>query len=198
MIVHAAGRRALALLAATITALAVTSAASAHAHVSPPVALAGETQVFTLFAPTEKSDATTTQVELTPGPGFKIGSLIPSPGWKIDVQQSGEGEDAVIQKVTWSGGDVPEGQAATVQFTGRTDGSGTYSFAVRQTYSDGSVVDWSGPESSDTPAPTIEAESSFGGGGASWLVWVALALGAVALVLSAVGLVAGRGGRTLA
>ena len=39
----------------------------------------------------------------------------------------------------------------------------TYTFGVRQTYSDGSVVDWSGPESSDTPAPTIEASSSLGG-----------------------------------
>lgn len=198
MTVHAVGRRTAALLAATLTALAAASVASAHAHVSPPVALAGETQVFTLFAPTEKSGATTTQIELTPGDGFKIGSLIPSPGWKIDVQQSGSGEDAVVQKVTWSGGDVPEGQAATVQFTGRTDGSGTYSFAVRQTYSDGSVVDWSGPESSDTPAPTIEAQSSLGGGGTSWPAWVALALGAIALVVAVAGLAAGRGGRSLA
>ena len=30
----------------------------------------------------------------------------------------------------------------------------TLVFTVRQYYSDGSVVDWSGPESSDTPAPT--------------------------------------------
>jgi uncharacterized protein YcnI len=193
MTVHAGGRRAVALLAATLTALAVTSAASAHAHVSPPVALAGETQVFTLFAPTEKSDATTTQIVLTPGEGFEIGSLIPSPGWKIDVEQSGTGEDAVVQKVTWSGGQVPEGQAATVQFTGRTDGSGTYSFAVRQTYSDGSVVDWSGDESSDTPAPTLEARSSLGGGGSSTLAIVAIVVGGIGILLG--GLALASGGR---
>jgi uncharacterized protein YcnI len=198
MAAHTVAGRVLALLAAALAALAVTAAASAHAHVSPPVALAGETQVFTLFAPTEKTDASTTPVELTPGPGFSIGSLIPTPGWKIDVQQSGEGENAVIQKVTWSGGSVPAGQAAAVQFTGRTDGSGTYSFDVRQTYSDGSVVDWSGPESSETPAPTIEAQSSLGGGGTSWAAWVAIALGALALVVGAVALAAGRGGRALA
>jgi uncharacterized protein YcnI len=197
MTVHAGGRRAVALLAATLTALAVTSAASAHAHVSPPVALAGETQVFTLFAPTEKSDATTTQIVLTPGEGFEIGSLIPSPGWKIDVEQSGTGEDAVVQKVTWSGGQVPAGQAATVQFTGRTDGSGTYSFAVRQTYSDGSVVDWSGDASSDTPAPTLEARSSLGGGGSSTLAIVAIVVGGIGILLGGLALASG-GRRSLA
>jgi hypothetical protein len=32
-----------------------------------------------------------------------------------------------------------------------------------QTYSDGSIVDWSGPESSAALAPAIKAESSIGG-----------------------------------
>ena len=41
----------------------------------------------------------------------------------------------------------------------------TYTFQVEQTYSDGSIVNWAGPESSAAPAPTIEAESSLGGGG---------------------------------
>ena len=45
------------------------------------------------------------------------------------------------------------------QFLASTDAAKTYTFKVRQTYSDGTVVDWSGPESSDTPAPSIEAKS---------------------------------------
>ena len=36
----------------------------------------------------------------------------------------------------------------------------TYAFSVRQTYSDGSVVDWNGPESSDTPTPEVKSLSS--------------------------------------
>jgi len=64
---------------------------------------------------------------------------------------------------------------------------------VRQTYSDGSVVDWTGPESSDTPAPTIEAKSSLGGGGTSKLAIVALAVGVIGVVLGATAL-ATRGG----
>jgi len=73
--------------------------------------------------------------------------------------------------------------------------AGAYTFGVRQTYSDGSVVDWTGPESSDTPAPTLKAVSSFGGG-TSTLSIVALAVAAIALVVAVVGLLV-RGGRTL-
>jgi uncharacterized protein YcnI len=190
--------RALALLCATVTALAVASAASAHAHVSPPVALAGETQVFTLSVPTEKEDANTTAVEITPGPGFKLGSVAPAPGWKIDIQKTGTSDEATVTRITWSGGDVPVGQAAFLQFLGSSSKAGTSTFNVRQTYSDGSVVDWSGPESSDTPAPTIKAEPSLGGGGTSTLEIVALVLAVVALVIAVLGLASGRGGRPVA
>jgi uncharacterized protein YcnI len=191
------GLRALAV--AVFAALAMTGSAWAHAHVSPPVALAKEGQVFTLAVPTEKEGLTTTQVELVPPDGFSIDSFAPSPGWKRDVQQSGSGEEAVVQKVTWSGGNVPTGEDAFFQFLGSTDASRQYTFNVRQTYSDGSVVDWSGPESSDTPAPVIEATSSLGGGGgSSTLDVLAVVLGAVALVVAGIALFTGRGSRPVA
>jgi uncharacterized protein YcnI len=191
---YRAGSRLLILVVATLVPLAAAAAASAHARVSPPVALAKEGQVFTLAVPTEKENATTAKVELTPPKGFSIDSFAPSPGWRRSVQQSGSGEEAVIQKVTWEGGSVPTGEDAFFQFLGSTDTSRTYTFHVRQTYSDGSVVDWSGPESSDTPAPTIDAASSLGGGGSSLLAIAALAIGALALVVGSAALLA-RGGR---
>ncbi len=86
----------------------------------------------------------------------------------------------------------------SISFLGRPDSSQTYTFAVRQTYSDGSVVDWNGPESSDTPAPTIEAKSSFGGGGSSTLAIVALIVGAVGVLLAIVAVVTASGRRSLA
>ena len=49
---------------AAFAALAYAEAASAHANLSPPVALAKEGQVFTLAVPTEKEGATTTSIEL--------------------------------------------------------------------------------------------------------------------------------------
>src|ERR1700704_2696684 len=87
---------------AALAALATAAGAFAHAHVSPPVALAKSGQVFTLAVPTEKSSATTSTIELSLPKGFSIDSFVPSPGWKRAVQQSGSGNNAVITKVTWS------------------------------------------------------------------------------------------------
>ena len=182
---------------AAMSALAVAAEASAHAHVSPPVVLAKTGQVFTLAVPTEKEGATTTTIELTPPSGFAIDSFVPSPGWKRAVQSTGSGDSAVVTKVTWSGGAVPTGEDAAFSFLAQTTGTGSYTFGVRQTYSDGTVVDWSGPEASDTPAPVIEAKSSLGGGGSSTLAIVGLALGVLALVI-AVAALAARGGRPVA
>ena len=189
-----------ATLVAVLSALVLAAAAFAHAHVSPSVVPTEESQVFTLAVPTEEENASTTKVELTPPDGFSIDSFLPAPGWNRDVEQSGSGEDAVITKVTWEGGDVPTGEATGFQFLGRAESGETYAFAVRQTYSDGSVVDWNGPESSDSPAPVIEAKSSFGGGGSgsSTLAVIALIVGALAAVLAAAALVAGTGRRSLA
>jgi uncharacterized protein YcnI len=182
---------------AAVAALITAGVASAHAHVSPPVALAKMSQVYTLAVPTEK-EIDTTQIELTVPAGFGIDSFLPTPpGWKRTVQQSGSGEDTVIQKVTWSGGKVPPGDATGFSFLASPGSSKTYTFDVRQTYADGSVVDWSGPESSDTPAPTIEAKSSLGGGSSSTLALIALIVGGIGVAVGLVALLAG-GKRALA
>jgi uncharacterized protein YcnI len=180
-----------------LAALTFAATASAHARVSPPVALAKQLEVFTLAVPTEKANARTTTIELTLPAGFSIDSFVPAAGWKRSVQQTGSGDSAVIQKVTWSGGSVPTDEDSTFSFLAEAGASKTYTFSVRQTYSDGAVVDWSGPESSGSPAPTVQAVSSLGGGGTSTLDIVTLAVAAVALIIGVVGLLA-RGNRTLA
>jgi uncharacterized protein YcnI len=185
------------LLVSGCAALVLAGNALAHAEMSPPIALDKATQVFTLAVPTEKEGATTTRVELTPPSGFSIDSFAPSPGWTREVQETGSGEETQIQKVTWSGGNTPHEEAATFQFLGSTDAAKTYSFNVRQVYSDGSVVDWTGPESSDTPAPAIESKSSLGGGGSNTLAIVALVLAALAAVLAVAALVVRSGKRAL-
>jgi uncharacterized protein YcnI len=140
--------------------------------------------------PTEKEGATTATIEMTPPAGFSIDSFFPSPGWKRTVEQTGSGDNAEIKKVTWSGGAVPTGEDAAFSFLALTSKTGSYTFFVRQTYSDGTVVDWSGPESADTPAPVVKAVSSLGGGGTSTLEIVALVLGGVALVIAVAALFA--------
>jgi uncharacterized protein YcnI len=194
-------RRSLCAIATAVAgALALAGGAWAHAIVSPPVAKAKTLQVFTLSVPTEKENATTTQIELTVPQGFAIDSLAPPPRpWKQRVQATGSGENAVLQKVTWTGGRTPTGQDSVFQFNASADSAKTYTFSVRQTYSDGSIVDWTGPESSDTPAPLVEAKSDLGGSGSgsSTLAIIALIVGAVGLVVAIVAVVS-RGGRPIA
>jgi uncharacterized protein YcnI len=175
-----------------VAVLAWAPAALAHASISPPVAKTGVLQQFTLAVPTEKEGATTTRIELTVPSGVAIDSFEPEPGWTRHVSQTGSGESAVVERVTWTGGRVPTDDDAVFRFQATLTGaSKDYVFEVRQTYSDGTVVDWNGPESSDTPSPVVEG-SSLGGGASTLLVIAALVIGAVGVLLGAIGLAAGR------
>ena len=187
-------RRALAAAAAALAgALWLAAPALGHAVVSPPVAQSGTLQVFTLSVPTEREGQRTTSIELTVPKGFAIDSFAPASGWRRRVSSTGSGETAVVDRVTWTGGSVPAEEDAVFQFNATATDERTYTFAVRQTYGDGTVVDWNGDESSDTPAPVVQAKDSLGGGGTSVLTWIALILGVVAILIAIVGLV-GRGG----
>ena len=190
------------LAATALLAAAFPAAASAHAEMSPKVSLSGKLQLFSLAVPTEKEAASTVKVVLTVPNGFSIDSFVAAPGWQRTLQQSGSAENAVIQKVTWTGGHVPTGEDALFQFLAEPAASKTYTFAVQQTYSDGSIVNWTGPESSDSPAPTIDAKSSIGGGGLSVLTLIAMIVGVLGLLTGGFALATaggrGEGGRPLA
>ncbi len=169
-------------------ALIAASVASAHAIMSPAVAKANALQQFTLSVPTEEQNAITTKIELTVPSNFAIDSFEPAPApWKMQTQTTGSGENAVVQKVTWTGGSTPTGLDSVFRFNAGIPKAGTVTFNVRQTYSNGKVVEWSGPETSDTPAPTIEAVSSFGGGGGGTSI-----VGIIAIVLAAGALFGGK------
>jgi uncharacterized protein YcnI len=165
-------------------------AALAHAAISPPVAKTGVLQQFTLAVPTEKENATTTGVELIVPDGVAIDSFEPAPGWTRKQVAHDGGSSPVT--ILWTGGHVPTDDDAVFHFQGTlTGGAKDYTFQVRQTYSDGSVVNWNGPESSDTPSPVVEG-SSLGGGPSTLLVIAALVVGAVGVLIGVIGLLAGR------
>jgi uncharacterized protein YcnI len=194
-------RRALLVLGVLAAALAAPATASAHARVSPPVSIKGLLQLYSLAVPTEKDNATTTKIVMKVPSGFSIDSFAPSPGWHRNVQQTGSGDSAVVTSVTWTGGHVPTGEDSLFQFLAQPASSGSYKFTVTQTYSDGSIVNWSGSESAASPAPTIEVKDSLGGGGVSVLTIVALVLGALGLLAGGFALLSGgdrNGGRPLA
>jgi uncharacterized protein len=187
----------LVVLACTaLVGLVTAAAASAHARMSPAISLSNKLQLYSLAIPTEKANAFTTKIVLTLPNGFSIDSFVPSPPWKRVAQSTGSGEDAVVTQVTWSGGHVPTEEDSLFQFLAQPASAGTYTFHVQQTYSDGSIVDWAGPESSAAPAPTIEVVSSIGSGGTSTLTTAALVLGALGLLAGGIALFS-RGGRSL-
>jgi uncharacterized protein YcnI len=180
-----------------VLGLVVVAGASAHARMNPAVSLNNELQLYSLAIPTEKANAFTTKIVLTLPKNFSIDSFVPSPGWRRVYQQTGSGSNAVISQVTWSGGHVPTEEDSLFQFLAQPSGAGTYSFQVSQYYSDGSIVNWAGPESSANPAPTIEVKDSLGGGGTSLITIIALVVGAIGVVLGAVALFS-KGGRQVA
>ena len=192
------GRLPLSLLCAGGMALICAGAASAHARISPPVSLSRTLQLYSLAVPTEQPDATTSEVVLSVPAGFSITSFVPSPGWRRAVAQSVLRSGAVVEKVTWSGGAVPTGEDALFQFLGEASANGTYTFAVQQTYSNGSIVDWGGAESSAAPAPAIQVKGSLGGGGTPLLTIVALVVGILGVLIGGIALLAGAGKRQLA
>jgi uncharacterized protein YcnI len=177
-------------------ALIIPAGASAHARVSPPVSVAGKLQLYSLAVPTEKSSLTTSKVVMTVPDGFGIDSFVPPPpGWTRQVQQSGSGDSAVVTKVTWTGGKTPTGEDSLFQFLAQPASAKTYTFQVEQTYSDGSIVNWAGAESSAAPAPSIEAKSSLGGGGVSVLTIIALIVALLALAAGGFALVSASSGK---
>jgi uncharacterized protein YcnI len=185
-----------AMLAACAAGLVFVSAASAHARVSPAVSVTDQLQLYSLAVPTEKSHVTTTKIVLTVPSGFSIDSFVPPPaGWRQHVQQTGSGDGSVVTRVTWTGGHTPSGEDSLFQFLAQPASSQTYTFGVQQTYSDGSIVNWTGPETSAAPAPTIEAQASLGGGGGgvSALTIVALVIGVLGLLTGGFALVSGGG-----
>ena len=193
------GRLTLVAVVAGSAAMLMPAVASAHARVSPAVSLSGKLQLYSLAVPTEKSGLTTTNLVMTVPSGIGIDSFVPpSPPWHVQLAQTGSGDNAVVTKVTLTGGDTPTGEDTLFQFLAQPASAKTYTFQVQQTYSDGSIVNWAGSESSAYPAPTIEAVSSLGGSGVSLLTIIALVVGVLGLLAGGFALIGGSRGRELA
>ena len=193
------GRVALVALLTSGAGLWLPALASAHARISPAVSVAGKLQLYSLAVPTEKSGLTTTSLVMTVPSGFGIDSFVPpSPRWHVQLAQTGSGDNAVVTKVTLTGGNTPTGEDTLFQFLAQPASAKTYTFEVEQTYSDGSIVNWAGSESSAAPAPTIEAASSLGGGGVSVLTIIALVVGVLGLLAGGFALIGGSKERELA
>lgn len=135
----------------TMLMLVVTSVASAHVRVLPEEVPADTFEVFTVRVPTEK-DIPTTGVRVEVPEGFTISRVQPVPGWDYELEE----QAGVVSAITWSGGEIGSTEFQQFAVQGQTpEQSGEYPWRAFQTYEDGSVVEWIGPEDSEEPASLV-------------------------------------------
>jgi uncharacterized protein len=153
-------------------------AASAQAHVSfhPNVLPAGANATLDIRVPNEMDNANTNKLVAQVPPGFTDISTEPIPGWTAQTQtrklaqpvQTDDGPvSEEVSQITWTasgnGGIPPDGFQNFPISTAIPDQAGkVLTFKVLQSYDNGQVVRWIGPESSDNPAPTIDVTDANG------------------------------------
>jgi uncharacterized protein YcnI len=132
--------------------------ASAHVVVDPQNAIKGTFQEFTVRVPNEK-DIPTVKVELDVPATVDISQLNPVPGWKYDLTKDSSGK---ITKMTWTstGDGIAPSEFEKFTVAGLISRDATaIDWKAHQTYKDGSIVDWVGNDTSDTPAPVTKVNS---------------------------------------
>jgi uncharacterized protein YcnI len=134
----------------------------------PNAAAAGGFTRLDVRVPNERDDSATTRIDVQFPEGFETVSYEPRPGWDAKVQRSGDR----VTRTTWSGGRIEPGQFTDFGLSLRMpEGSAgdKLTFKALQTYDDGQVVRWIGPEDAEEPAPvvTLTAADARGGHGAS-------------------------------
>jgi uncharacterized protein len=204
----------LALIAAL--ALAVPASAGAHVTLQPDEAAAGDYTVLDVRVPNERDDAATTKVAVQFPPGFIFASYQPVAGWSVDVKMAkltkpitshGEKITDQVSQLTWTADNDKAGIQAgqfqdfpvSVQIPGEAGDSLT--FKALQTYEDGEVVRWIGAPDSAEPAPQVavtegseghhDAAADSGSSESEDSGGASKGLGIAALVLGALGLLAG-------
>jgi uncharacterized protein len=160
-------------------ALALPAVAQAHVTVQPTSAPAGaEDMLLDIRVPNERDDAGTTRVQLQLPDGFVQASFEPVPGWTAKLTttklakpiKTDDGEvTEEVSGITWTGhgsqGRIPPGgfQDFGLSVLVPDKAGSTLTFKAVQTYSNGTVVRWIGPEGSDNPAPTLKVEAAGSG-----------------------------------
>ena len=189
-----------------VLTLAATSVAWAHVRVVPEEIPADSFQVLAVRVPTEK-DVPTTEVRVEVPEGFTISRVKPVPGWEYELEE----EAGVVRTITWSGGEIGATEFQEFDIQGRTpEEPGEYPWNAFQTYEDGEVVEWAGPEDSEQPASVLNVtegnpnesapqEAGSAGSPSTSLItqlgaYGGLVLGALALVIALMALL--RKGKT--
>jgi len=211
--------RRIAISIAAGAALLLPAAAQAHVTLQPNEAAAGSFTVLDVRVPNETDNANTTKVQVQFPPGFAEASYQQVPGWSVKVikeklAQPVQTDDGSVtegvHEMIWTGhgsaGKIAPGQfmdfPVSVQIPGKAGEELT--FKALQTYDDGEIVRWIGAAESEHPAPqvlvtaegedgavSVAGDSSGDSGSADSSDSASKGLGIAALVVGALGLIAG-------
>ncbi|MEA2452125.1 MAG: hypothetical protein QOG04_835 [Actinomycetota bacterium] len=144
--------------------VAMTQVAQAHVTIQPNEAPAGAFFRFVIRVPNER-DVPTTQIKVEFPENLIFTSFQPKEGWtrtvkmkKLDepIEAFGSEIDEVVGSVTFSGGSIGAGEFDEFGFSVRVpEEEGDLVFKAIQTYEGGEVVEWTGAEDAETPAPHV-------------------------------------------
>lgn len=150
--------------------LALPAVAGAHVSLHPNVVPAGANAVLTLRVPDESDSASTVGVAVRLPAGFLDAAVDPPPGWSVrlvrqrlahPVRTSDGTVTEQVREIVLTGdraqGRIAPGQFAQFPISVQMPDVPRHvlSFKVLQSYSDGQVDRWIGPEGSDSPAATV-------------------------------------------
>lgn len=120
----------------------ITGLASAHVTVKPAEVLTAGFQTFTVSVPNEKEVANTSVMVKIPA-GLKHVTPSMKQGWNVSTEKTGDGEDAVVNAITWSGGSITAGLRDDFTFSAQVPAdAGELQWKAYQTYADGVTVSW--------------------------------------------------------
>lgn len=124
--------------------------ASAHVTVLPKISSTGAWETYTVKVPVEK-DSATTKIAIKVPAGIEIISYQPIPGWKYSAGKDASGKAKTITFEATGEGILP-GQFQQFMFVAKNpDQPAKAAWDAFQYYKDGSIVEWTGDEGSDSP-----------------------------------------------
>ncbi len=130
------------ILTVTAVFLSWTSLSLAHVSVKPSQVNIGAFQTFTTGVPNEK-DMPTVGLRLVIPDNLEHVSPNVKPGWTVSVKTTGEGEEAKVTEISWTGGSIPAGQRDDFLFSAKAPSeAGNIAWKAYQMYQDGTVVAW--------------------------------------------------------
>jgi uncharacterized protein YcnI len=120
-----------------------------------------------LRVPTER-EVPTTRVEIRFPTQVTVVSFADVPGWELEVITDSAGR---IVGAAWTG-TLPPKRFVELPFVAvNPREEATLAWPVTQTYAGGEVVEWAGPEESDTPASVTHVAAE--GAPTGWPAWLA-------------------------